>query len=70
MRDAYIADKGQRSIRIYTADDDPRLVTTIRLADSGNVDDLLRAYGYSRTTPWAKSDDTPDDHTVAALVKI
>lgn len=64
----HIADRGPRSIRVYTTnDDDTRLVATMRLADIGTADDVLRAHGWHRVTPWATSDDRPAGHTVALI---
>ena len=67
---AYIADRGPRSVRIYkdtgTAEE-PRLIATMRGPDSGSVDDLLRAHGWHRVTPWARSDDTPPEHALAVI---
>lgn len=67
MSAAYLADKGPRSIRVHTAGDDPRPVAVIRLADSGDVDSLLRAYGWTRVTPWA---ERGDGHAVATLERL
>lgn len=64
---AYTADKGPRSIRVQTAGDDPRPVAVIRLADNGDVDQLLRAYGWIRTTPWSARGN---GHAVATLERL
>lgn len=63
----HIADRGPKSVRIYkdNVSDGPRLIATMRRPDSGSVDDLLRAHGWHRITPWARSDDMPDGHAVA-----
>lgn len=70
MSAAYIAERTPVSVRVYkqtgTADE-PRLIATMRRPDSGSVDDVLRAHGWHRTTPWARSDDTPADHAVAVV---
>lgn len=66
---AYIADRGPREISVYTADDEPQLIATIRAVDLGSVDELLAAYGWRRLGPWATSDDTPPGHRLAAVVR-
>lgn len=63
----YIADKSARSVRVYTTDNRPTLVQTIRLADQGSVDQTLAAHGWLRTTPWARSDTMAPDHAMAAV---
>lgn len=67
MSAIHYADAGPRSIRIYTDDDRPSLVATIRALDSGSVDELLRAYGWKRIGPWVRQDDMPKGHKVAAI---
>jgi hypothetical protein len=62
-----IADRGPKSIRVYTTEKRPRLVAVIRLADHGSVDELLRVYGWRVVGAWFTSDDMPDDHTCAAI---
>jgi hypothetical protein len=55
------------SIRIYTSGERPTLVATMRRPDTGTADDVLRAHGWHRVTPWARSDDTPPDHALAVI---
>jgi hypothetical protein len=62
-----VAEHGPRSTRIYTAEDCPRPVATIRAVDHGSVDELLRAYGWHRVDGWQRSDDVPDGHRVATI---
>ena len=63
----YTADRGPVSVRVYTTDDRPRLVTTMRLPDLGDVDQLLREHGWRRVGPWVTADDTPDGHALCAV---
>ena len=67
---AFIAERTPVSVRVYKqtdSADEPRLVATMRRPDTGSADDVLRAHGWHRVTPWARSDDTPPDHALAVI---
>ena len=66
----YVADRGPRSVRVYTTDERPRLVATMRCPDLGDVDQLLREHGWRRVGPWAVADDMPAGHQVCAVESI
>lgn len=68
MSDYYLADRDDQAIRVYSCDDQPRLVATIRTVDDGTLDQLLNAYGWKRLGPWQTQGHTPPDHAVATLV--
>ena len=70
FRGPAVADWGPRSIRVYTAEDRPRLIAVIRALDHGDVDQLLRAYGWRRLGAWMRSDDMPADHRVVTVERI
>lgn len=65
-----VADRGPKSIRVYTAEKRPRLVAVIRRADSGGDDALLSAYGWQRIGAWMRSDDMPKDHSVVTVERV
>jgi hypothetical protein len=64
---AYTADRGPNSIRIYSSAGG--VVATLRRADTGDDDALLRLYGWRRIGPWASADDVPAGHALAAVVR-